>query len=116
MSSSFGLSIHFLAPLYHGQRDGGLPEWPPSPLRVLQALLCGASARERGRRLSEATRLPLEWLEQRPAPTVVAPTGVAGNGYRLSVPNNAMDIVARAWSRGNDSNSPEMPIRPLIGQ
>src|SRR2546421_6383196 len=33
----------------------------------------------------------------------MAPPGLEGAGYRLSVPNNAMDIVARAWARGNES-------------
>ncbi len=32
-------------------------------------------------------------------------TSVTASGYRASVPNNAMDIVAQAWCRGNDSNS-----------
>ncbi len=36
---------------------------------------------------------------------LIAPAGMTGTGYRLSVPNNAMDVVASAWTRGNNSNS-----------
>ena len=103
MSRSFGPSIDFLAPLYHGNAMGA------AGVAYRLERTAGHSLRRLCARtrlpVSEATRLPLERLEQRPAPTVVAPTGVAGNGHRSSVPNNAMDIVARAWSRGNDSNS-----------
>jgi CRISPR-associated protein Csb2 len=105
MPSHFGLSIRFLDPAFHGRRDGGLPEWPPSPLRVFQSLVAAAAARWRGETLAPHSRSALKWLERQAAPILVAPTGVSASGYRLSVPNNAMDIVARAWCRGNDSNS-----------
>ncbi len=101
MCAYFCLSIRFLDPVFHGRRDGNQPEWPPSPLRVFQ-MLVAASARRRGVRDFAALR----WLEQEPAPVVIAPVAVvASHSYRLSVPNNAMDIVARAWVRSNDSNS-----------
>jgi len=104
MSSHFCLSFRFLAPYFHGQADRGEPEWPPSPLRVFQSLLASAVRRGAGS-LPNDSRCALEWLERQPPPLVVAPPGLPGHGYRLSVPNNAMDIVARAWSRGNYSNS-----------
>jgi CRISPR-associated protein Csb2 len=86
---------------FHGRRDGNQPEWPPSPLRAFQALVV-ASARRRGSKDFAALR----WLERQSAPILIAPVAVAAEAsYRLSVPNNAMDIVARAWIRGNDSNS-----------
>jgi CRISPR-associated protein Csb2 len=47
----------------------------------------------------------LQWLERQPAPILSAPVGVPVAGYCLSVPNNAMDVVAKAWTRGNVSNS-----------
>jgi CRISPR-associated protein Csb2 len=47
----------------------------------------------------------LEWLERQSPPEIIAPIGRALDGYRLSVPNNAMDIVAKAWKRGNYSNT-----------
>lgn len=105
MPSHFGLSIRFLDPSFHGRRDGEEPEWPPSPLRVFQSLVAAAAARMRAEGSSPQVRSAMEWLERQAAPTLIAPVGLAGVGYRLSVPNNAMDIVARAWCRGNESNS-----------
>lgn len=101
MASHLCLSTRFLDPAFHGRRDGGRPEWPPSPLRVFQALVAAAAA---SRRL-KADRSAFEWLERQAAPILVAPGGLTASGYRVSVPNNAMDIVAEAWCRGNDSNS-----------
>jgi CRISPR-associated protein Csb2 len=47
----------------------------------------------------------LSWLEGQPPPTIIAPLVWEGNAFCLSVPNNAMDIVANAWRRGNETNS-----------
>src|SRR5438094_762295 len=105
MESYFCLSFRFLDPAFHGRRDGGVPEWPPSPLRAFQSLVAAAGARSRGRELSSRTRGALEWLEQQGPPFLIAPSGFSASGYRLSVPNNAMDIVAAAWCRGNVSNT-----------
>jgi CRISPR-associated protein Csb2 len=100
MPSHFCLTIRFLNSSFHGRRDRGLPEWPPSPLRAFQSLVAAAARR----RYAEAFTA-LKWLEQQPAPKLIAPAAVIASGYRLSVPNNSMDIVAKAWCRGNDSNS-----------
>src|SRR5690606_11368084 len=94
MSTYLLLSFRFLTPWFHGRRDEGAPEWPPSPLRVFQALVAAAA---RAGTL-EAIRPALVWLEQREAPLVVAPeVAPAATGYRLSVPHNAMDLVGRQW-------------------
>jgi CRISPR-associated protein Csb2 len=103
MQSYLSVSATFLAPTYHGRRDGGEPEWPPSPLRLFQALVAAAAARWRGSEFTHGPMAALKWLEQQPPPTIIAPRGRTGQPLRLSVPNNAMDIVARAWCRGNDS-------------
>lgn len=105
MSLHFCVSIRFLDAAFHGRCDGGEPEWPPSPLRVLQALVAVAAARGRSETLSAHAQSALMWLGKQTAPILVAPTGVTASSYCLSVPNNAMDIVANAWCRGNDSNS-----------
>ena len=105
MSSYFCLSFHFLDSNYHGLGDGDKAEWPPSPLRAFQSVVAAAAARQRLLVLAPA----LKWLEQQAAPIVVAPIEITTSdrapGYCLSVPNNAMDIVAKAWCRGNYSNS-----------
>lgn len=104
MSSQLNLSICFLDPVFHGRRDGSQPEWPPSPLRLFQSLVAASARRQQGEPLTQQAGSALQWLEEQSAPLVIAPVAAAGSSYRISVPNNAMDIPAAAWSRGNDSN------------
>jgi CRISPR-associated protein Csb2 len=99
------LSVGFLDGRFHGRRDGGAPEWPPSPLRLFQALVAAAAARWRDLMFNEYAVPALRWLEEQPAPVIATPASRTGQAYRLSVPNNAMDIVGRAWSRGNVSGT-----------
>ena len=100
MPMHFCVWMRFLCPAFHGRRDGDQPEWPPSPLRAYQALVAAAAARAPTKTLEPAARAAFEWLEHQPPPTLVAPLGARTAGYRLSVPNNAMDLVASAWCRG----------------
>jgi CRISPR-associated protein Csb2 len=98
------ISVTFLDPIFHGRADADEPEWPPSPLRLFQALLAGAAAAARPTGgLSDADLAAFHWIEQQPPPLVIAPEARRGQAYRLSVPNNAMDVVAAAWARGNES-------------
>jgi len=111
------LKIRFLDATFHGRADGSAPEWPPSPMRLFQALV-GAAGRREPQGFSQAVTAALEWLEQRPAPVVVAPRARKTIGRRLSVPNNAMDVVARAWTRGSDAEDPRThramkTVRPM---
>lgn len=106
MSSCFRLAIRLLHRTFHGRLDQGECEWPPSPARAFQAIVAAAAARARGSTLPDPVRQALQWLEQQPAPTIVVPEAAsATTAYRASVPNNAVDIVARAWVRGNYSDS-----------
>ncbi len=98
MSDYLCIAVTFLDPRYHGRGDGGVPEWPPSPLRLLQALVA-ANSDEIG--IDPDLDRALAWLEQQEPPLIVAPKHEQGSPYCLSVPNNAMDIVGKAWSRGN---------------
>lgn len=97
------VSMRFLDTTFHGRRDGGEPEWPPSPMRLFQALVASAGRLE-PEGFAGATKAAMEWLECQPAPLIVAPPASTTVGRRISVPNNAMDVVARAWSRGGDSD------------
>lgn len=108
MSSHVAITVRILDRTFHGRGDLDEPEWPPSPLRLFQALVASA-AREQAGDLTSASRSALLWLENRGAPEIIAPATADTEGYRISVPNNAMDIVARAWSRrskaeGGDAN------------
>jgi CRISPR-associated protein Csb2 len=114
MNRSLVLEVRFVVREYHGRGDFGEPEWPPSPHRALQAWVAAAARAGRLPALREAFR----WLEGLGAPTVSAHEAQASTvGYRLSVPHNAMDLVARGWVRGADPNPAEhrtmKPLRPL---
>ena len=39
MSNQLCISVTLLDGRFHGRGDGGVPEWPPSPLRLFQALV-----------------------------------------------------------------------------
>lgn len=101
MAKCLCLTARFLQPLSHGRREGGEPEWPPSPLRAFQALTAAAAARWSDRiRLRHAVSA-LEWLEQQSPPRIIGPIGVPSEEkYRLYVPDNVGDKVAKSWSRG----------------
>ena len=117
MSSMLRLTVRFLAPVYHGRGDGGEPEWPPSPLRVFQALTAAFAPTGGSRAFDPKAIRVLDWL-QKSIPEIVAPNGrVADRAYRLYVPNNASDLVAAAWKRGNSGASlaehrTEKDVRP----
>lgn len=102
MSRHLLLSFRFLSPWFHGRGNEAAPEWPPSPLRVFQAVLAAAA---RAGTL-ESIRSALLWLEQREAPLIIAPEGVESTvGYCLSVPHNQMDRVGGQWSRGTEGDA-----------
>jgi len=98
MADYLRISATFLDPRFHGRGDGGEPEWPPSPLRLMQAIVAANADRI-------GTDGPLDraigWLEHQRPPMILAPKCERGPGYCLSVPNNAMDLVGKAWAKGN---------------
>jgi CRISPR-associated protein Csb2 len=98
MPNHLCLTVTFLDPRFHGRRDGGEPEWPPSPLRLFQAIVAAAAAPTG--RIDDSTAAALRWFERLPPPRIVSPLARLGEPYRLSVPNNAMDIVTSSWARG----------------
>jgi CRISPR-associated protein Csb2 len=106
------ISVHFLGDVFHGRGDHGEPEWPPSPLRLFQALV-EASARTGG--VAEDS---LRWLERQPPPIIIAskPAAIQSRGYRIYVPDNVGDIVAKSWASGKDDDianyRTEKEIRP----
>lgn len=86
MSRYLCVSATFLDPWFHGRGDDR-PEWPPSPMRLFQALVRAAAT-------DEDARPSLRWLEQREeAPLIVAPQAELATGYTVYVPNNDGDRV-----------------------
>lgn len=104
------LTVRFLQRLSHGRGQDHMPEWPPSPLRLFQAMVANGVGRAPDPQSREATVAALRWLEALPAPEILAPPLVLntkGNprvtGYRSYVPDNIGDVVARSWSAGRDA-------------
>jgi CRISPR-associated protein Csb2 len=107
MNSYFCISIRFLdaVPQFHGRGADGDPEWPPSPLRVFQALVAASAARWRESLFDGYARPALQWLE-RISPLILTPQVAAKScGYRMYVPNNSGDLMTAAWSRGDTETS-----------
>src|SRR4051794_14427129 len=100
MNRAFCISVRSLdsVPAFHGRRDDGEPEWPPSPLRLFQALVA-ASGLGRESRSAAPSRRALQWLEQQTPPHVVAPPARTGLAIRMAVPNNDLNVVAGAWAK-----------------
>ena len=110
------VTVRFLQPFSHGRGEGGEPEWPPSPLRLFQALVAASAARWNERMLVEYAAPALGWLEGLARPDIVAPAGVAsGNPYLAYVPDNTAELCVPAWKAGNVRKEPkrvEKPVRP----
>jgi len=91
MSRHLCISVTFLDWLFHGKGVRHEPEWPPSPLRLFQALLAGARAGCRERDWSDAKVDAFRWLERRNPPEIITPVARQVPGYTLFVPNNDSD-------------------------
>jgi CRISPR-associated protein Csb2 len=105
MARALVLSVRFHDGRYHGR-----PEWPPSPARLLQALVAGAA---NGGALAPEERNALAWLEQLAPPVIAAPPVRAGSGFRNYVPNNDLDAVGGDPRRVAEIRAPKF-IKPLL--
>ena len=114
MPSFLHIAVTFLQPTCHarlGKEDAAPNEWPPSPLRLFQAMVAGAAARWAGENGSgraaltaDAPVAALKWLEslcENAAPTIIAPRVVTGQAVPRYVPNNSADLVAAKWASGD---------------
>ena len=103
MSSVLCITLRFLDPVpqFHGRGDDGDPEWPPSPLRLFQALVAASATRWRENQFREFARPALQWLETIEPSVVVPEASGASYGYRMYVPNNSGDLMTAAWARGD---------------
>ncbi len=112
------ITIHFLQPFSHGRGDGDDPEWPPSPLRLFQALVASSAGRWNERtKLSKAIQA-LNWLEVQTPPQIVSEEAACPDRpYRLYVPDNLTDKVATSWSKGGKADiadyRTEKDVRPM---
>jgi CRISPR-associated protein Csb2 len=110
MSERLRISVRFLDGEFHGRGDSGESEWPPSPLRLFQALT-NAAARLNGNSISAQTAGALRWLEAlKQPPEILADKATPTTGYQLYVPDNVADLVAKQWSAGKYFDSKNHPI------
>jgi len=99
------ITVRFLQPYSHGRGDGNEPEWPPSALRLFQAMVAASAGRWNERTVLVSAASALNWLEAQTAPEIVAADAVsADRPYRLYVPDNVADKVAASWTRGRDAD------------
>lgn len=85
------ISVTFLDALFHGQGDDERPEWPPSPLRLFQALVAGTHVGCHQNDWLETKQRAFEWLEKRRPPDIVAPPARKARPFTIFVPDNDSD-------------------------
>ena len=86
------ITVDWIDRVYHGV------EWPPSPLRLYQAMIAGYSVHRRGDRALEAAMRHLETL---PEPTIFAPEAEERSPVKSAVPNNDGDRALDLFAKGN---------------
>lgn len=108
-SQEICITVTFLTGRYHGE------EWPPSSARLFQAIVAGVMTCGYGvhRALVEPALL---WLEKQSPPRILTCPFERGTAYRIAVPNNDLDVVAREWVKGKDADPAVLktmkPLRP----
>ena len=83
MATTLLLSVRFHEGRYHG-----VPDWPPAPARLFQALVAGAA---QGALLDGEAQACLRWLEGLDPPVIAAPYQRRGVSLTVFVPNNDLD-------------------------
>jgi len=85
------ISVTLLDNLFHGKRDGDEPEWPPSPMRLFQALLAGSKLASGNGNWASEKAAAFRWLERLEPPMIIAPSSRPATAYTIYVPNNDAD-------------------------
>jgi len=85
------ISVTLLDDLFHGCRDNQEPEWPPSPMRLFQALLAGSRLACRNGEWNGAKAEAFRWLERQGPPMIIGPGARSPADYTLFIPNNDAD-------------------------
>jgi CRISPR-associated protein Csb2 len=89
MNRYFCVSVTLVEPFFHGKYNEETAEWPPTPLRLFQALVAGSRIRARGRQQPVAVESAFRWLEERNEPPyIICPPENRLGGYDFFVPRN----------------------------
>jgi CRISPR-associated protein Csb2 len=115
MHSTLCISVRLLDPVsaFHGQREENESEWPPSPLRVFQALVAVLPSLSREDQSKSSAIQALKWLEAQRPPLIVAPRFYTGTTHRIAVPNNDLDVVANAWAKSLEPKKQQSELKTL---
>ena len=109
MSTAILISVRL-----HDGRYYGVPDWPPAPARLFQALLAGAGlSGPSGKAELEA----LLWLENKcenEAPIIGAPAAWRGQQVMFYMPNNDLDRVGGDPHRLAEVRTAKKFFRPCI--
>lgn len=101
MTLWFSIEVRFLNGRYHGRDVDTRAEWPPTPLRLFQAITAGALSGRWAIEDRQASEAALRWLESLDAPELVlAPRAHTLKPYRIAVPNNQSDRHLPALGKG----------------
>ncbi len=99
MTRHLCISVTLLDPLFHGKGDADTPEWPPSPMRLFQALVAGSRAGCRNTEWSDSKAEAFQWLEHQESPIIIAPQTRLATPCTYFVPNNDGDKVFERQER-----------------
>jgi CRISPR-associated protein Csb2 len=75
---------------------------------MFQALTAAASSNGG---MSDPAKEALRWLEKQSPPRIIVPESWAGSRLKTYVPNNDMNVVARAWARGKEPEKKPEKLR-----
>ena len=98
------ITVEWLGGAYHGR------EWPPSPLRLYQAMLAGGARHRRGDAVHESA---LRHLETLAAPAITAPSAQSEAAVTASVANNDGDVVLARLAQGRASEARRLRERSV---
>ncbi len=98
------VAVDWLDGVYHGD------EWPPSPLRLFQAMIAGYAVHRRGDPALEAAMRHLETL---PTPAIFAPEAKRRSPVASAAPNNDGDETLKLLARGEHEAAREKARRAL---
>lgn len=96
----------------HENRYHGTPEWPPSALRLFQALVAAAA---QGALITDDAIEALRWLERLAPPAIVAPRHRNGQEVKTFVPLNDLDAKGGEPRKVADIRAAKQ-IRPKLLQ
>ena len=101
------ITVDWLDRAYHGA------EWPPSPLRLYQAMMAGYAVHRHG---DSAFEPAMRHLESLPVPTIHAPEVEKRSPVKSAVPNNDGERVLDLFARGNRTGAHKKARKTLTSR